>query len=207
MTYEIFLDTSTDRGLLALWQGDRLIEEREVPAGPLSSPSLFPAIEQLLDSHALRLRQVERFSAGIGPGSFTGIRVAVSIQQSLAFAFGRQWEGVGSLGLWLPLEEGEFVAMVDARSGGIYCQAGCWCDGILRIDDEPARRPVDQAAALANRYAGRVVTPHADLIRARLPMNCCVEQVAPSSRALRSLIREQAPLLAYAGGPTLPTGR
>jgi tRNA threonylcarbamoyl adenosine modification protein YeaZ len=195
---DLFLDTSTDQGFLALIREDGRTEERHLHAGPMSSGSIVPAILSLLQNQGLSLKQLDRFIAGIGPGSFTGIRVAVSIQQSLAFAMGRPWYGCSSLHLWTPRQPGRFVAMVDARSGGIYCQSAEWQPGSYLVHDPAQRLSVEDATLLARQFDGRIATPNVMPLRARLPEDLIIEQVLPSwHRALAHVDPEETPSILY----------
>jgi tRNA threonylcarbamoyladenosine biosynthesis protein TsaB len=202
MTIELFLDTSTDKGLVALWKEGVLVEERLLKAGPFSSSALFPALREFLIDHQVGLRDIQRFSAGTGPGSFTGLRVAVSVQQTLAFSLGLRWEGISSLCLWTPTDPGHFVAMVDARSGGIYCQAACWDEDSFQIVTPATRLSVDEAVALAQEHNGRIATPSAAPLRARLPSGLWIEEVNPSTqRSFSFVARDPSPVIRY--GSTL----
>jgi tRNA threonylcarbamoyladenosine biosynthesis protein TsaB len=53
-------------------------------------------VEALLDQAGLRLRDLERIAVGLGPGSFTGVRIAVAYAKSLAYGSGVPLVGVSS---------------------------------------------------------------------------------------------------------------
>jgi tRNA threonylcarbamoyladenosine biosynthesis protein TsaB len=53
-------------------------------------------IEELLTGAGLRLRDLDRIAVGLGPGSFTGVRIAVSYAKSLAYASGVPLVGISS---------------------------------------------------------------------------------------------------------------
>lgn len=54
------------------------------------------AIGELLDEAGMRLRDLDRIAVGIGPGSFTGVRIAVAYAKSLAYGAGLPLVGVSS---------------------------------------------------------------------------------------------------------------
>src|ERR1700694_102037 len=61
-------------------------------------------IAQLLEAAKLRLRDLDRLAVGIGPGSFTGLRIAVAYAKSLAFGSGLPLVGVSSYDALEPAE-------------------------------------------------------------------------------------------------------
>lgn len=79
------IDTSTDACSVALSLEGQLTQRYEVvPRG--HSGRLMPMLEELLSSGDLRAVGVEAIAYGVGPGSFTGLRIAASAVQGLAFA-------------------------------------------------------------------------------------------------------------------------
>lgn len=74
---KIYLDlTESKVSKVRLLDGERLIEE-------LIGGSPLPLIDQLLKKHNLVFADIEEFDANPGPGSFTGIKVAITIANVL----------------------------------------------------------------------------------------------------------------------------
>lgn len=114
----------------ALLQDGVLIDEREADAGKKHAETLLPLIDSLLEENGFTIAQVDVFAVDVGPGSFTGVRIGVSLVNALAFAAGKQVAPVDSLET-LALSAGEtnrpVAAMIDARNGNAYAalyQAG-----------------------------------------------------------------------------------
>ncbi len=76
---------------------------------------LLPRLLALIERSGHVLEETRALAVGIGPGSFTGLRVAMSIAKGLAFALERPIVGVPSLVAWLESEP-EAAAAV-ARAG------------------------------------------------------------------------------------------
>jgi tRNA threonylcarbamoyladenosine biosynthesis protein TsaB len=116
-------DTSSTSGSIALLDDGRLIGE--CTAGDVGTHAdwLMPAVDALLKSSSARINEIDLFAAGVGPGSFTGLRVGISAVKGLAWSLKKNVAGVSTLkALALNLRySGPLVCSVlDARKGEIY---------------------------------------------------------------------------------------
>lgn len=92
------LDSSTLTLSLALLRRDgTLVEEQKIPPPARQSQVLPEAITALLAKHALTLKDLTAFVVGIGPGSFTGLRIGLATIKGLAFTLKIPTVGVSSL--------------------------------------------------------------------------------------------------------------
>ena len=115
------LDTANDFGSVALAYGEETMEEVPLQAPDGFSGILFDQIDRLLKRNALTLPQVDLYAAGMGPGSFTGIRVGLSAVKALAVAGGKPCYGISNLAAMANLGSAETrAAILDARRGEIY---------------------------------------------------------------------------------------
>jgi tRNA threonylcarbamoyl adenosine modification protein YeaZ len=83
-------DTSTPQGGVAVLEGERLLSSKIWSRGKSHSELLTPTIENCLSQANLSLNQIDCIAVGHGPGSFTGIRIAINVARSLAFALGKR---------------------------------------------------------------------------------------------------------------------
>jgi tRNA threonylcarbamoyl adenosine modification protein YeaZ len=133
------IETSSRIGSAALALGDRLIEESAF-SGPMShSEEIFPTIERLLTRQGRGPRDIAQIHIAAGPGSFTGLRIAVTLAKSMALAQGVRIVTVDSLDVvaanladdsWdAPLGDNEsrpvplpnrIAALFDAKRGQFY---------------------------------------------------------------------------------------
>lgn len=79
------IDTASDACSIALAKGDE-IEEQFVVAPREHAKRILNDIETLLSRHAIKLSDLDVIAFGRGPGSFTGVRIATSVAQALAYA-------------------------------------------------------------------------------------------------------------------------
>lgn len=91
------LDTSTDWASVALYDGLAVLAEETWRAQRRHGDELFPAIERLLASARVSLAAVDRVAVATGPGSFTGLRVAIAAAQGIARGAGASLVGVSTL--------------------------------------------------------------------------------------------------------------
>src|SRR5712671_17399 len=93
------LDTSAAVGSVALLRDDKPLAEESFrrDRGPHTSDQhLFSAIERVLAAQKLSARDVELIAVGIGPGSFTGIRVGIAAAKGLALPQSRPIQAASS---------------------------------------------------------------------------------------------------------------
>lgn len=79
------------------------------------------AIEELLVEAGLPLRQLDRIAVGLGPGSFTGVRIAVAYAKSLAYGSGVPLVGVSSYDALEPENAPPPVLTVVRGRAGVVC--------------------------------------------------------------------------------------
>jgi tRNA threonylcarbamoyladenosine biosynthesis protein TsaB len=91
------LDTSTDWASVALFDGRDVLAEETWRAQRRHGDELFPAIERILMSTRTALAAVTRVAVAVGPGSFTGLRVAIAAGQGIARGNGAALVGVSTL--------------------------------------------------------------------------------------------------------------
>ncbi len=117
------LDAATPPASVALVRGNEELAHRTGPFGPLTDAWILAAVEEMLQASGVEFAQLDCIAAGCGPGTFTGIRVALAAALGLAAGSGVQVCGIGSLDA---LAEGaqaatgrerslDVLALVDAR--------------------------------------------------------------------------------------------
>ncbi len=84
--YSLAVDCSGRVGSVALGMGPDLIKEIVFSGKMRHSSELFPAMSQVLNSSGCKPQDIEFFCLTAGPGSFTGLRIAVSTAKMLNFA-------------------------------------------------------------------------------------------------------------------------
>ncbi|MBN1223666.1 MAG: tRNA (adenosine(37)-N6)-threonylcarbamoyltransferase complex dimerization subunit type 1 TsaB [Candidatus Aminicenantes bacterium] len=118
------IDTTTPCGSVALMQGTRLLTEWNSESRLAHSERLLPAVDFILKSQGVSISDVGAFAVAIGPGSFTGIRIGLSLMKSFAFASGKPIAPVSTLealALKLMHYQSRLICpLLDARKGELY---------------------------------------------------------------------------------------
>lgn len=117
------LDTANDRIAAAL-AGERIAVSRVEAITRGHAERLFPLIDELFAEAGRTIADVSRIAVNIGPGSFTGIRIAVAAARGLGVALNVPVVGIDALRLIAAsLDEpagGPVLAAIDARRGEVY---------------------------------------------------------------------------------------
>jgi tRNA threonylcarbamoyladenosine biosynthesis protein TsaB len=139
------LDTATEACSVALLTEHGLISD-SVEIGRGHAQEILGMVDRILAQGGASLASLSGIAAGIGPGSFTGVRVSVAVAQGLAFGAGLAVVPVTSLEA-LALEAigggaDRVLACLDARMGEVYW--GCFAarmPGMLSALGPPAVGP------------------------------------------------------------------
>ena len=123
------LETAVDPGSIALWR-DGTVIARMCPGDRPNSETLLPLAEATLHEIGFGFADVDAIALGMGPGSFTGLRVACGVAQGLAVARDLPLLGVSTLeAMALSSQARKVVVALDARMGEVY--HGVFVDGVL----------------------------------------------------------------------------
>jgi tRNA threonylcarbamoyladenosine biosynthesis protein TsaB len=117
------VDTTTERGSVAVTEDDSVCGEVRLASAEGHSRRLLPAVDFLLQSLGWRPGDLDAFAVTTGPGSFTGLRVGLSTVQGLALGAGRPCLGVSALDVLAARIAGTaptLVALMDAYRGEVY---------------------------------------------------------------------------------------
>lgn len=120
------IDTSSTSTVLGLLQGDTVID-RTVRDVRTHSREILPAIADLLANAKLALGDIDAIVFGQGPGSFTGLRIAVGVVQGLAYGAGLAVVPVSSMAVLAQASkshDGPVFVALSARLEEVYY--GCY---------------------------------------------------------------------------------
>ena len=138
-------ESSAKAASAALVKDGKLLSQYSQCSGLTHSRTLLPMGEDMLKNAELKLSDVDLIAVAHGPGSFTGIRIGVSMVKGLAWAADKACVGVSTLEAlaWHGIAAGGYVCPVmDARRNQVY-------NAIFKIEDgRPVRVTEDRPIAL-----------------------------------------------------------
>jgi len=121
------IETSSRRGSVALLERGQVVATASHEELNAHAERLLPLIDRALAEAGWSRATLERVAVGVGPGSFTGLRVGIALGQGIAVGLGIDLVGVGSLRAMaaaVPSDRpGSRWALLDARRGEIFLAA------------------------------------------------------------------------------------
>lgn len=144
MTGILAIETATEACSVALWRDGCMVERHEI-APRQHSQRLFGMLRELMPDGDLARNGVAAIAYGTGPGSFTGLRIAASAVQGLAFASGIHAIPVSTLAcqaqtalrLGLVGTDDLVCSLLDARINELYHATFRYRNGLAEAVTEP----------------------------------------------------------------------
>ena len=147
--YILEVDTATPCSTVALVCGNlvegKVLASLSVSSSVTHSRRLLLAIERLLDDGGIAKENIQGFAIGLGPGSFTGLRIGMATVKGLATAAGKPLYGVSTLDVIAASCTGGsrlICSVLDARKKEVYA-------AFYRADDNTIPRRVSDITVLA----------------------------------------------------------
>ena len=114
-------DTSSKALTLAILEDETLLAQMTLNIKKNHSITLMPAIDFLMKSLDMKPTDLDRIAVAQGPGSYTGLRIAVATAKTLAHTLKIELVGVSSLLALVPEQvEGLVIPIMDARRNNVY---------------------------------------------------------------------------------------
>ena len=119
-------DTSTAASTAAVLRADGELFENAPPSArlaerPAHAAELLPAVGEVMERADVGFGDLDAIAVGLGPGTFTGLRIGIATARALAKANELPLRGVSSLAaLAAGMDSPSRLALIDARRGEVY---------------------------------------------------------------------------------------
>lgn len=163
------IETSTEVGSLALLQGGEVRGSEKIDTRLSHSAHLLSRLDILLRRAGSSARDLEGIGVGLGPGSFTGLRVGLAAAKGLAYALQIPLTGVisfAALARQFIEPNGTLAVVSDARRGRLYGALYRREEGELQVLKPPVIISYDEIVEFAS--GSPIVSPDWDRLRPRL---------------------------------------
>jgi tRNA threonylcarbamoyladenosine biosynthesis protein TsaB len=121
----LLIETSGRVGKVGLARGAAVVQAAELDASRRHARDLTAVVAKLLEAESLRAADLTGVMVGIGPGSYTGLRVGIISAKALAYATGCRLVAVPTfhaIAVQAPAEARKIWVIADALQGQIYVQ-------------------------------------------------------------------------------------
>ena len=179
-------DTSTAASTAAVLRADGELFEQAPPSArlgqrPAHASELLPAITDVMERADIGFGDIDAIAVGVGPGTFTGLRIGVATARALAKANDLPVRAVSSLAaLAAGMTDGWRLALIDAKRGELYT-------ALFEQDEERWPPAVSDVEMLVNRLRELPATPLAagdGSLRFRDELEAAGVAVAPAESPL-----------------------
>lgn len=152
--FNLAIETSTRAASLCLGRGDEIIAAVDLPPQRRHRVGLLPGLAALCREHDVTPDQLGELYVSLGPGSFTGLRVAMASVKMLALAHPLKLVGVPTLNALAqraPADARHVAVCLNLKRETMWCGLFERRGGSLSAASEPALRTMDELLAAAPR--------------------------------------------------------
>ena len=118
------IDTSTKICTCSIFDSENgVIAETSLSVKKNHSNIVMPIIDNLFKISDLNINDIDKIAVAIGPGSFTGVRIALGIAKGLAMALNKPLIAINELDILEAIADGnenEIIPLIDARKERVY---------------------------------------------------------------------------------------
>lgn len=154
-------DSSAVSASVALVEDGKLLGETYLNVGLTHSATLMPITQQLLQASDCKLEDIDALAVSAGPGSFTGLRIAVSCVKGIAAALDKKCIAVSTLEAMaynlLPTGEYTICAVMDARCKQFY-------NALFKVQNGEITRLCDDRAIMVDKLGEELKNISGDIV-------------------------------------------
>jgi len=128
----LVMDTSNSYLAVGLFQDNMCLEAFQEKGSRRQSEKAIPTLKEVLDRHHIALKDVNEMIITSGPGSYTGVRVAMTIAKTLAAVSDVRIKSVSSLAAYAGMNHA--LSVIDARGHKVF--VGVYENGLPLIKEQ-----------------------------------------------------------------------
>lgn len=128
----LVMDTSNSYLAVGLFKDNMCLEAFQEKGSRRQSEKAIPSLKEVLDRHHIALKDVNEMIITSGPGSYTGVRVAMTIAKTLAAVSDVRIKSVSSLAAYAGMNQA--LSVIDARGHKVF--VGVYENGLPLIKEQ-----------------------------------------------------------------------
>ena len=128
----LVMDTSNSYLAVGLFQDNMCLEAFQEKGSRRQSEKAIPTLKEVLDRHHIALKDVKEMIITSGPGSYTGVRVAMTIAKTLAAVSDVRIKSVSSLAAYAGMNQA--LSVIDERGHKVF--VGVYENGLPLIKEQ-----------------------------------------------------------------------
>lgn len=128
----LVMDTSNSYLAVGLFKDNMCLEAFQEKGSRRQSETAIPTLKEVLDRHHIALKDVNEMIITSGPGSYTGVRVAMTIAKTLAAVSDVRIKSVSSLAAYAGMNQA--LSVIDARGHKVF--VGVYENGLPLIKEQ-----------------------------------------------------------------------
>lgn len=114
----IVMDTSNHYLAVALFEDGLLRASRQLEALKQQSELAIPVLKDLMDGQHWQMKDIDEMVVSLGPGSYTGVRIAMTIAKTLSAVMPIRLKAISSLAMLAGDQKA--ISIIDARGNKLY---------------------------------------------------------------------------------------
>ncbi len=123
--YTVGIDTSHLYLIIALMNEKQIVDQYIEPCLKQQSEYLIPRLNEMLNNNKLSVNDIDQFVVTVGPGSYTGVRIAMTLVKVMGSIVGKKVSTLSTLQLYAG--KSDALVLLDARAN--RCYVGRYRDG------------------------------------------------------------------------------
>ena len=116
----LIIDSATKRLYFGLVEDNKVLDEVYFEGKNDHARHIVSGIEELLSKHNKDIVDVNEIICGVGPGSYTGVRMAVTVAKMFAHFGNIRLRTISTLALMGSAANEDVLVMIDARRGNVF---------------------------------------------------------------------------------------
>ncbi len=115
--YTLYIDTHADKNIMVLYLDNKVLVKKE----SISYSTMdIPLLKELLDEQNINIKDIKEIIVVNGPGSFTGIRIGVTIAKTLAYTLNIPIKVMSSLLIKAVSFDHDDVVIIEREKNGVF---------------------------------------------------------------------------------------